>query len=127
MIACTHTAKIGREGSLCPDCVDVVQRNIDKLQQWIDDLQSGMYINCSYCGFRFGPAEEDQVPETMREHLKKHMIQCEEHPMHGALEIVRSIAQDLPMDQVTWLYGIRDQARMFLGEIDGIPQDDPSS
>ena len=26
------------------------------LRQWIDDLQSGMYINCVYCGHRYGPA-----------------------------------------------------------------------
>jgi len=38
-----------------------------------------MYINCVYCGHRYGP--DDEVPATMAEVLKEHIEQCPEHPM----------------------------------------------
>ncbi len=52
---------------------------IDRLQQWVNDLQSGMYVNCVYCGHRYGP--EDNVPSSMAEALKLHVEQCPKHPM----------------------------------------------
>lgn len=56
----------------------------DKLQQWVHDLQSGMYINCVYCGHRYGP--NDEVPVTMADVLKKHIEQCPKHPMSALLK-----------------------------------------
>ncbi len=50
-----------------------------RLRQWIDDLQSDMYINCVYCGHRYGP--NDEVPSTMADILKEHIEQCSKHPM----------------------------------------------
>ncbi len=35
----------------------------EKLKAWISDLQSGMFINCVYCGHRYGP--KDQMPATL--------------------------------------------------------------
>lgn len=52
---------------------------IKRLRQWINDLQAGMYINCVYCGHRYGP--DDEVPATMAQMLKDHIEQCPEHPM----------------------------------------------
>ena len=52
---------------------------IPQLEQWISDLQSGMYVNCVYCGHRYGP--KDSVPTTMADALKKHVEQCLKHPM----------------------------------------------
>ena len=51
----------------------------DRLRQWVNDLQSGMYVNCVYCGHRYGPA--DEVPASMADILKQHIEQCPEHPM----------------------------------------------
>jgi hypothetical protein len=56
-----------------------LQAENQRLEQWIDDLQAGKYINCVYCGHRYGP--EDEVPATMAEVLKKHIEQCPKHPM----------------------------------------------
>ena len=52
---------------------------IGRLRAWVNDLQSGMFINCVYCGHRYGP--EDEVPATMADALKEHIEQCPEHPM----------------------------------------------
>jgi hypothetical protein len=38
-----------------------------------------MYINCVYCGHRYGP--KDKVPATMADALKQHIEQCPSHPM----------------------------------------------
>lgn len=57
---------------------------INRLQQWVNDLQSGMYVNCVYCGHRYGP--EDNVPSSMAEALKLHVEQCPKHPM-SALKV----------------------------------------
>lgn len=51
----------------------------DRLWAWVHDLQSGMYINCVYCGHRFGPKE--QISATMADALKDHIEQCPKHPM----------------------------------------------
>lgn len=56
-----------------------LMRENDRLQNWIDDLQAGMYINCVHCGHQYGP--DDEVPASMAEILKKHVEQCPEHPM----------------------------------------------
>jgi len=50
-----------------------------RLIKWVNDLQSGMYINCVYCGHRYGP--DDKVPCTMADALKKHIEKCPKHPM----------------------------------------------
>lgn len=59
--------------------LDASAREAERLQQWVHDLQSGMYINCVYCGHRYGPRES--TPETMADVLKAHVEQCPKHPM----------------------------------------------
>ncbi|NIQ81497.1 MAG: hypothetical protein GTN93_26065, partial [Anaerolineae bacterium] len=51
---------------------------IARLKRWVDDLQSGMYINCVYCGHRYGPVED--TPVAMSKVLYSHILTCEEHP-----------------------------------------------
>jgi hypothetical protein len=54
-------------------------KETDKQQQWINDLQSRMYINCVYCGHRYGP--KDEAPSSMADVLKEHIENCSDHPM----------------------------------------------
>ena len=61
---------------------------IARLQQWVHDLQSGMYINCVYCGHRYGP--KDKVPATMADALKRHVAECSKHPMAELLRCAKS-------------------------------------
>lgn len=56
-----------------------LKAEVERLKTWVNDLQSGMYINCVYCGHRYGP--QDKVPCSMAEALKKHIEQCPKHPM----------------------------------------------
>jgi len=55
---------------------------IQRLEAWVDDCQSGMYINCVYCGHRYGPKES--TPVSMREVLKQHVEKCPKHPLAEA-------------------------------------------
>lgn len=64
------------------------KQTIERLKKWIDDLQSGMYINCVYCGHRYGP--KDQVPTSMADALKLHIASCPQHPMHQVLAVLKS-------------------------------------
>ena len=73
-------AERGTSGDMVFDILRDWQEDIEQLQQWIDDLQSGMYINCVYCGHRYGP--QDEVPSTMANVLKQHIEICEKHPMN---------------------------------------------
>ena len=59
--------------------IDRLEQENRRLRKWVADLQSGMYVNCVYCGHRYGP--KDKVPTTMAEELKKHIEQCPDHPM----------------------------------------------
>jgi len=50
-----------------------------RLRVWVSDLLSGMYVNCVYCGHRYGPAKD--TPVAMAEVLKAHIEICPEHPL----------------------------------------------
>lgn len=80
-----------------PDCpvtvIDAMQADIDRLQQWVNDLQSGMYINCVYCGHRYGP--ESEVPSTMADVLKEHIAQCPQHPLSEARAETASLREEV--------------------------------
>jgi len=68
------------------------QKEIADLRKWVNDLQSGMYINCVYCGHRYGP--KDEVPASMADVLKKHIEKCPKHPMsalHKEVSRLKSI------------------------------------
>ena len=40
-----------------------------RLQAWIADLQSDLYVNCVYCGHRYGPGEEKIPADALRRHI----------------------------------------------------------
>jgi len=61
------------------DIIEAQQQEIDRLQQWVNDLQSGMYVNCVYCGHRYGM--ENDTPVAMADVLKEHIEHCSKHPM----------------------------------------------
>jgi hypothetical protein len=72
--------------------IDARDLELERYKQWVSDLQSGMFINCVYCGHRYGPA--DEVPATMADALKEHIEQCPEHPMsktHAEAERLRRL------------------------------------
>jgi hypothetical protein len=56
----------------------VKNAEVARLRQWIADLQSGMYVNCVYCGHRYGP--DPGTPVAMADVLKAHIEVCPEHP-----------------------------------------------
>lgn len=51
----------------------------DEARRWVFDLQSGMYVNCVYCGHRYGPGET--TPVSMADALKAHVEACPSQPM----------------------------------------------
>ena len=62
---------------------------VERLRRWIADLQSGMSINCVYCGHRYGP--DPGTPIAMAEVLKKHVEVCPEHPMSTLRTAARTL------------------------------------
>jgi len=67
------------DGMSCEERVELYKRLNLRMRAWIDDLQSGMYVNCVYCGHRYGPNET--TPVTMADALKEHIEVCPDHPM----------------------------------------------
>ena len=74
---------------------------VRRLRDWVNDLHSGMFINCVYCGHRYGP--KDKVPCAMSEVLKQHIEQCPKHPMSAlktwqreAAEAMTSFLEQIP-------------------------------
>ena len=90
-----------------------MQKEVGKLRQWIDDLQSGMYVNCVYCGHRYGP--DPGTPVAMAEVLKEHIAQCPGHPLSEARkenerlkveqdDLTQSIIdRDYALESIGWL------------------------
>lgn len=73
----------------------------ERLVKWVDDLQSGMYINCVYCGHRYGP--KDKVPCTMANALKQHIEQCPKHPMSALKKSLAAAGNELDtLRTVVW-------------------------
>ncbi len=73
---------------------------IKRLQKWLNDLHSGMYINCVYCGHRYGPDSEEGI---MSEVLHEHIATCPEHPLSAALAEIEQLKKDMEpfMAQIT--------------------------
>lgn len=70
-----------RNGNLDPrGTAHVLIKTVKAYQQWVNDLQAGMYVNCIYCGHRYGP--EDETPVAMADVLKEHIESCTAHPMY---------------------------------------------
>ena len=61
------------------DAAPVDCENCKTLEQWVHDCQAGMYINCVYCGYRYGP--DDEVAPTMQQALYDHIAECPKHPL----------------------------------------------
>ncbi len=59
-----------------------LRTEVERLKQWVNDLHSGMYINCVYCGHRYGP--NPGTPVAMADVLRAHIEQCPEHPLSKA-------------------------------------------
>lgn len=84
-------ARVGDHLALAAAAADIarLRSELDRHQRWVTDLQSGMYVNCVYCGHRYGPAGSaaDAVPranETMAQALTRHVAECPQHPLAGA-------------------------------------------
>ena len=57
------------------ECIEEIAR----LNKWVRELQSGMFINCVYCGHRYGPGKDTSV--VMGNVLKAHVKKCPKHPL----------------------------------------------
>ena len=62
---------------------------IERLKEWINDLQAGMYINCVYCGHRYGP--DTEIPASMADVLKEHIEKCPKHPLFKARQEIKRL------------------------------------
>ncbi len=59
--------------------IDECKAEIARLSEWVIDLQSGFYVNCVYCGHRYGP--NHSTKQAMADILKDHIENCVHHPM----------------------------------------------
>lgn len=92
--------------------IDRLNEENHRLRQWISDLQSGMYINCVYCGHRYGP--DDQVPASMADALKEHIEVCPEHPMSKLKQELDMLKRPLTRDELLMIAEIvTDEKRRF--------------
>lgn len=78
-------------GGAC-ELADLIRKEIKRLEKWVADLQSDKYINCVYCGHRYGPIEETE--QTQQEILYAHIQQCPEHPLSKAQKRIDELLQN---------------------------------
>ncbi len=72
-----------------------LESEVERLQAWINDLQSGMCINCVYCGHRYGP--DPGTPVAMADVLKQHIEQCSKHPLSQAKAEIERLKEERDM------------------------------
>jgi DNA repair exonuclease SbcCD ATPase subunit len=70
-----------------------LESEVQRLKQWVADCQSGMYINCVYCGHRYGTRED--TPVAMADVLKEHIEQCPQHPLSAMKKAHEELYQRL--------------------------------
>ena len=68
---------------------------ITRLKQWVADLQSGQYVNCVYCGHKYGSYVD--TPVAMADLLKTHVEHCPEHPMSKLRDELDTVRGQLVM------------------------------
>lgn len=73
--------------------LNAATEEIARLQQGVNDLQSGMFINCVYCGHRYGP--DPGTPVAMADVLKAHVEQCPKHPMSALRKRLEYVIEQL--------------------------------
>ena len=90
-------------GAEAQDDIDRLLNVIEALQAWVSDLQSGLFINCVYCGHRYGPAgsvpatlvENPPPTTTMADALRDHIERCPKHPMSALRKSVEALCAAL--------------------------------
>lgn len=80
--------------------LEKTEDRIRRLEQWVNDLQSKMYVNCVYCGHRYGP--NDEVPVSMSQALKDHIERCPEHPASKLKERVMELECEVERYRNNW-------------------------
>ncbi len=92
------------------DEIAALRAEVERYKQWVDDLQSGMYVNCVYCGHRYGPGET--TPVSMADTLKQHVENCPKHPM-SALKVqiaaLRAENEELKAENERMWYELYDR------------------
>jgi len=102
--SCNHGYNTGHQAAWMPDdetellndscrAINFLQEQARVLQQYIDDLQSEVYINCAYCGHRYGP--KSSTPYTMSSLLSEHIEKCEKHPLFIANKKIKQLEEKL--------------------------------
>lgn len=82
------------------DEINRLEKENVQLKQWVNDCQSGMYVNCVYCGYRYGPKEN--TPTSMADILKEHIEKCPKHPMSELKNKLESL-QNQVIEFCGWL------------------------
>jgi hypothetical protein len=86
-----------------PMTYDELRDKVIEQAKWIADLQSNMYINCVYCGWRAG--EQGQVAA---DDLKAHVAVCPHHPLYAVKKRASAGAEILRL--LVTLKNVKDSA-----------------
>lgn len=104
-----------------------LRKQIKELKQWNDDLQSGLYVNCAYCGHRYAPGTS-----AVQSHiLYKHIKECKQHPLYHqrrktkrlqkmlnkTLDIIEPILKkerEIEKKDVKKIERVRERSKLFL-------------
>ena len=71
--------------------LEEAEEEIIRLQDWISDLQKGMYVNCIYCGHRYPPGTPDVRDKVLYDHIKS----CPKHPLYKEIQKNKKLLQRL--------------------------------
>jgi hypothetical protein len=67
------------------------EAEMERLQNWVNDLQKGKTINCVYCGHQYGPSKD--TPVAMADVLKAHIAICPKHPLSAARKALSNLVE----------------------------------
>jgi hypothetical protein len=69
--------------------IESCKAEIERLNQWISNLQQGRVVTCVYCGHAYEPGSGTSQEEVLYEHIKT----CPKHPLRTAEERIVVLKQ----------------------------------
>lgn len=75
-------------------------KEIERLQSWVNDLQVNSHIICIYCGHRIWKLN-NEVFTSMVDVLKEHIEKCPKHPLFEAKQEIEKLNKLLLVEQIS--------------------------
>lgn len=96
-----------------------LQREVERLQAWIDDLQTRKGTSCLYCGMVLPREAAAETQESMRTLMRRHILHCKKHPIREMLVRFRQFVMEIEAPSTGRNRELYADAERYFESLDG--------